>query len=273
MKRRAFVGAVGATGLAAAGMAAAAEAEGKAKQILELKIYQVEKGPKRERLDAFLTTAALPAWNRMGIAKVGAFEDTDAKGPKLRDLLAAKPRGESAEVAVLLAFASLDDWALATLRILGDMEFERKAKEWLELPKNDPLYARVETSVLLAFDQCPAVETPAKGEGRVFQLRCYESHSLLKAQRKIHMFNEGGEIALFRQCGMNPVFFGATLAGARMPSLTYMLGFDDEAAQKAAWGKFMAHPEWKKLRGMPIYKDTVSNITNIILRPTAYSQL
>ena len=75
------------------------------------------------------------------------------------------------------------------------------------------------------------------------------------------------------KCGMNPVFFGQTLAGARMPSLTYMLGFDDEAAQKAAWGKFIAHPEWKKLSRMAIYKDTVSHITNIILKPTPYSQV
>ncbi len=272
MKRREFVGAVGAAGLAAVGVAEGAEAEGKRKQILELRIYQVEKGPKRERLDAFLKTAAFPAWWRQGISKVGAFEDAPGKGAKLRDLLAAKMKGESAEVAVLLAYPSLGDWAMATPRMLGDMEFERKGKEWLELPKKDPLYARVETSVMLAFDQCPAVETPTKAQGRVFQLRCYESHSLPKAQRKIHMFNEGGEIALFRKCGMNPVFFGQTLAGARMPNLTYMLGFDDEAAQKTAWGKFMAHPDWKKLRSLPLYRETVSHITNIILRPTAYSQ-
>jgi len=271
LRRREFVGAACGAGLAAAG--GLAEAAGKKKQILELRIYQVEKGPKRERLDAFLKTAALPAWNRMGIKAVGAFEDAPGKGPKLRDLLAAKPTGESAEVAVLLAFPSFEAWAMANLRLLGDMEFERKAREWLTLPKKDPLYARIETSLMLAFDQCPAVETPTKAEGRVFQLRTYESHSLPKAQKKIHMFNEGGEIALFRECGMNPVFFGQTLAGARMPNLTYMLGFDGEAAQRAAWAKFMAHPGWKKLRGMPIYKDTVSNITNIILKPTPYSQV
>jgi len=271
MRRREFVGAACGAGLAAAG--GLAEAAGKKKQILELRIYQVEAGPKRERLDAFLKTAAIPAWNRMGIAKVGVFEDAPGKEAKLRDLLAAKPKGESAEVAVLLAYPSLDDWAMATARMLGDPVFQRAGKEWLELPKKDPLYARVETSVLLAFDQCPAVETPTKAEGRVFQLRIYESHSLPKAQKKIHMFNEGGEIALFRKCGMNPVFFGQTLAGARMPSLTYMLGFDDEAAQKAAWGKFIAHPEWKKLSRMAIYKDTVSHITNIILKPTPYSQV
>jgi len=87
------------------------------------------------------------------------------------------------------------------------------------------------------------------------------------------MFNEGGELALFRKVGMNPVFFGQRLAGTRMPNLTYMLGFDDEAAQKAAWGRFLAHPEWKKMRSDPKYKDTVSKITNIVLKPTPYSQI
>jgi hypothetical protein len=32
-------------------------------------------------------------------------------------------------------------------------------------------------------------------------------------------------------------------------------------------------PDWKELRGKPEYKDTVSNITDIMLRPTSYSQI
>ena len=38
-------------------------------------------------------------------------------------------------------------------------------------------------------------------------------------------------------------------------------------AQKAA------APEWDKLKNDPQYKDTVSAITNIILKPTPYSQI
>jgi hypothetical protein len=36
---------------------------------------------------------------------------------------------------------------------------------------------------------------------------------------------------------------------------------------------FRVDPEWKKLSGDPQYKDTVSNITDIILKPTPYSQI
>ena len=274
MKRREFVGVAAVAGLAAVGRSANAMAPaGGKKQILEQRLYQVDKGPKRERLDAFLAQAAVPAWKRLGIKTIGVFEDVDGKGAKLRDLLALKPKGESAEVAVLLAFESIEAWATHNARLMADAEFLKAGAEWLDLPKDDPLYSRVETSVMLAFDQCPTVETTAKGEGRVFQLRTYESHSLAKAQKKIHMFNEGGEIALFRTCGLNPVFFGSTLAGPRMPNLTYMVGFDNEAAQGAAWKTFGAHPEWKRIRSLPIYKDTVSRITNIVLRPTSCSQI
>jgi hypothetical protein len=70
-----------------------------------------------------------------------------------------------------------------------------------------------------------------------------------------------------------PVFFGEAIIGEKMPNLTYMLGFDDSEAQKAAWDKFKVHPEWKKMSTDPYYKDTVSNITNIILIPTKSSEI
>ena len=47
-------------------------------------------------------------------------------------------------------------------------------------------------------------------------------------QKKIEMFNTGGELALFREVGMDPVFFGEALLGTRVPNLTYMLGGRDK---------------------------------------------
>jgi hypothetical protein len=87
------------------------------------------------------------------------------------------------------------------------------------------------------------------------------------------MFNEGGEIKVFLKTGLQPVFFGETLIGPKMPNLTYMLVFDDMADRDAKWKVFGGDPEWKKLSSNPEYKDTVSNITDIILRPTPYSQI
>ena len=143
----------------------------------------------------------------------------------------------------------------------------------LDTPKDAPAYKRIETWLMLAFDAVPKVETPTKKDSRVFQLRTYESHSDLKARKKIEMFNAGGEVAIFRRTGVNPVFFGETLAGTKIPNLTYMLGFDDAQAQKAGWDAFMKDPEWIKIRDDAQYKDTVSNITNLVLRPAACSQI
>ena len=52
-----------------------------------------------------------------------------------------------------------------------------------------------------------------------------------------------------------------------------MLTFADMTARDAAWKAFSADPDWKTLSGDPQYKDNVSAISDLILRPTAYSQL
>jgi hypothetical protein len=52
-----------------------------------------------------------------------------------------------------------------------------------------------------------------------------------------------------------------------------MVGFDDTDAQKKAWGAFIKRPEWKKISTDPYYADTVSNITNLVLKPSASSQI
>ena len=68
-------------------------------------------------------------------------------------------------------------------------------------------------------------------------LRVYESHNERAAAKKIEMFNKA-ELAIFRRVGLTPVFFGATVVGAAMPNLTYLLVFPDEAGRAAAWARF-----------------------------------
>ncbi len=227
------------------------------KEFIELRLYKATAGAMREKLDKFLADVAIPAWNRLGIQPVGIFAFAD---PNVADLY------------VLLPHRTIESFATAAAKLAADADYQKMGAEALDTPKGEPTYARIESSLMLAFDSVPKVETPTKKETRVFQLRIYESHCDERARRKVAMFNDG-EVALFRKVGMPPVFFGQTLAGARMPNLTYMLGFDDEAAQKDAWAKFLAHPDWKKMSGDPQYKDTVSNITNIILKPAACSQI
>ena len=86
---------------------------------------------------------------------------------------------------------------------------------------------------------------------------------------------EEGEAAIFRRLGMLPVFFGRGMIGANLPSLTYMLAFDDLAARERLWRNFGSDPEWQKLRSTPGLTDPeiVSNISNAILRPLPFSPI
>ncbi|MCA9419313.1 MAG: NIPSNAP family protein, partial [Candidatus Omnitrophica bacterium] len=95
----------------------------------------------------------------------------------------------------------------------------------------------------------------------------------LFGQKKIHMFNEGGEIDLFRRVGLAPVFFGEALVGSLLPHLTYMVTFEDMEAHDKNWKAFIDSPEWKELKENPYYKDTVSNITKIFLRAADCSDI
>jgi hypothetical protein len=71
------------------------------------------------------------------------------------------------------------------------------------------------------------------------------------------------------------VFFGDTLIGSRMPSLTYMLSFADQTDLDAKWEVFRNDADWKRLSTSPrfAYDQIVTNITNLILSPLGCSQV
>jgi len=266
MKRRDLL--LAASTFAAAPMAAAAQAgagkAGAGRQYLELRKYSLLNRSKISRFDTFLRHAAIPALNRLGVGPVGVF--SVLYGPNVPE----------AALYLLLPYKSLESWAAAKDALIADAEFMRAGAGVLDTPISDPAYVRAESSLMLAFEQMPALELPPQTAGkkpRLFELRTYESHSVIAGRKKIEMFNQGGEIEIFRKTGLNPVFFGETLLGTQLPNLTYMLCHDNMQTRDAGWDRFVKHPDWLKLREVEKYKDTVSNITDIILRPTAYSQI
>jgi hypothetical protein len=268
MKRREFLTSSLAASVAASAplSALAAGREGSdspAPEYYELRLYHLRRGPQQKGLDAFLREAALPALKRIGIGPVGVF--TVLVGP------------DNPTLYVLLPYASLESFATAGARLAADTEFAKAGASFLNAPATDPAYVRVESSLLVAFETVPKLELPPatrEHRPRLFELRTYESHSKKANQKKIEMFNQG-EIAIFRRVGLQPVFFGETLIGTRLPNLTYMVAFDDQAAREKIWAAFVADPEWKKLSTMPSYTDgeIVSNITNVLLSPTPYSEI
>ena len=87
------------------------------------------------------------------------------------------------------------------------------------------------------------------------------------------MFNDAGEIQIFRDSGLTPVFFGETLFGPLVPNLTYMVAFKDMVDRDKKWNVFRESPGWNEIKGLEQYKNTVSNITDIIMWPAKCSQI
>jgi hypothetical protein len=88
------------------------------------------------------------------------------------------------------------------------------------------------------------------------------------------MFHSG-EFGIFVKAGCKPVFFGDTLVGSRLPNLTYMLSFTDQAELESGWTTFRNDPDWKRLSASPryAYDQIVTNITNLILSPLSCSEI
>jgi len=268
MNRRHFISTAALTGLATASAAklqAAASTDGK--DLIELRVYSFDSNSQEEAFEQFLQKTALPALNQLGIQPVGVFRLSKEDNPKLE---AAYDRPL---LFVLLPHKSMDSVVRLTEQLAGNSEFVTQGRATLEAPKNAPAYKRFESSLFLAFDHAPRVQTVSQSPDRRLQLRIYESHNDERALKKIEMYNQGGEIAIFKRCGMPPVFFGTAVAGDRLPNLTYLLGFANPAEMDAAWKRFRDHPDWLSLKADPQYKDTANKITNIVLRPSKGSQL
>ncbi len=268
MKRREFLkSSLAIAGLAGASSApnasAAEKTEKSAREFYELRQYHLRRGPKQKLFDQFYKEAAIPAWNRAGVGPVGVFNVMF--GP------------DSPTMYVLMTHKSIESVAAATDRVRSDADYQKAGAEFINVPPSDPAYMRVESSLLAAFEGMPKLEVPAAvadKKPRIFELRTYESHSKKANKKKIEMFNHW-EIAIFRRAGLQPVFFGETLVGTKMPNLTYMLVFENMAAHDKAWSAFGSDAEWKKLSSTPGYTDPeiVTNISNVFLRPTPYSQI
>ena len=236
-----------------------------ARQYIELRRYHLLPGAKQRATGTFLGDVAIPAMNRAGVGRVGAF--TVVYGENAPSLL------------LVLTHPTLDSVVSLRERLADDAEYARAGAAVLDAPMSDPAFVRVESTLLRAIAAMP---TPESGAGagaragaaasRICELRTYESHSDRAALNKLKMFN-AGEVPIFRRTGLTPVFFGETVVGAKMPSLSYMLTFADMAARDAAWAAFGKDPDWKTLSGDPQYRENVSAISDLILRPTAYSQL
>jgi hypothetical protein len=264
MKRREFIkGSLAASAVAGVSTLSHAAEKGQTtdRDYYELRAYRFKAGAKHDLLDSYLEKAAIPAWNRLGIKSVGVFTEMEPKdGPA---------------VWVLVPHASLESFSTAWSRLNADAEYQKAGASYLQTAKSDPAFERIDSWLLLAFAGLPRLEVPAltrEKKQRIFEMRTYESHSELKALKKVQMFNSG-EIEVMKEVNLSPVFYGQALIGRDLPHLTYMLCGENKDVHKKHFGDFGKHPTWDKLKNDPEYADTVSKITSRFLEPLSYSQI
>ena len=260
VKRRNFLASVAGSAILPA---MAVRAETSQREYYQLRQYKVRSGPQTKLTEKYLAEALTPALNRLGMKPVGIF--SLYLGP------------ESPTFYVLMPSSSAEASVNVELRLAGDEEYLKAGESFLTAPAKEPPFERIESSLMIAFEGWPKLVVPpvtAQKGKRVFQLRTYESPSIGDHQRKVEMFHSG-EFEVFRRAGFWQVFYGDKLVGERLPNLTYMLSFPDVAEMDAKWEAFQTDPEWKKLSANPkfSFESIVTNISNLILKPTSYSQI
>ncbi len=235
-----------------------------ARDFYQIKIYDLETTEQESRMDNYLEDALLPALHRTGIENVGVFKSIEGRNDNRKFIL------------VLTPFKSFVDIEKLDGLLSHDETYRHDAKNYLEAPYDNPPFTRIESFLLRSFSSKPQFKIPEL-EGpisqRVYELRSYEGATELLYERKVEMFNEAGEIELFKELEFNPVFFGEVLSSAHMPHLMYMITFSDTLSQKAHWDAFRAHPDWLEMKELDRYQNTVSNITQYLMFPSDYSDI
>jgi len=241
------------------------------REYYELRAYRVKTAAARAALDGYLEKAFLPALAKRGVRQVGVFTELDIN----RETATSSPKADT-PVWVLIPHASFTSFVAVSAELNKDPAVQQAARDYLTLPKESPAFDRIDSWLLLAFLGLPQMQVPefsrSRVATRVFEMRSYESYSELKALAKMAMFDDG-EIGVMQAAGMNPLFYGQALAGRDLPHLTYITGAEDLTTHLGNWKKFIAHPDWVKMKDLPQYADTVSKNTPRFLAPTSYSQI
>jgi hypothetical protein len=264
MKRRSFVKASLITTVSAAllpQISKATEAtEKESTMFYELRVYTLKDAQQQTLVENYFKDAAIPALKRLGVQAVGLFAEL-------------KPEGQT-KLYALIPYKSLSEFIGIEERLFNDHEYLGAAQAYLNAPATSPAYERIESSLLKAFAHMPKLELPER-KTRIFELRRYEHATESAGKKKLEMFNDAGEIDIFKRLGFKPVFFGETIIGERRPNLIYMVTFADMADHDSRWKSFGGDAEWKKISTKPEYADSklVSHITSTFLTPAAFSEI
>jgi hypothetical protein len=232
------------------------------REYYQITIYHFKDEAQKLEIDSYLEKALLPALHRMKINNVGVFT------PIANDTVTDK------KVVVIMPATSLQEILDLSGKLFKDESFRLDGKKFIEAAYDSPPFTRMEKLLLYAFPKAPVLNLPGlngpKSE-RIYEFRSYESPTEKLFINKVQMFNEGGEVALFKRLNFNAVFYAGVIAGGSMPNLIYMTSFENMADRDAHWKTFSADPEWKKLSGDPAYQHNVSKADIILMKAASFS--
>lgn len=234
------------------------------RQYIELRVYHLADTAQLSSVHRFLQTAYLPALHKQGIKTVGVFSAI------------GNDTATDKRIYVLTPFSSLKKMEELPRKLEKDAQYQENGAAYLNAAHNQTPYKRFETILLQAFEFMPAVAKPqltADKSNRVYELRSYEGPTEKFYKNKVQMFNQGGEIDIFKRLGFNAIFYGEVLFGSKMPNLMYMTSFENKAERDAHWKAFSQDAAWKKLSALPEYKNNVSRNEIVFLTPADYSDL
>lgn len=264
MKRRSFVQSALIGGAAAAALPLATNAMNtdtpRNTEYYELRTYHLKDEAQQKLVEDFLKNAAIAALNRAGVKHVGVFTEME-------------PEGQT-KLFVLIQYNGPGHIEAVNSALENDKEYQRKGAAYLSAPATRPAYERIESALLKAFKKFPSLTAPEK-KTRIFELRQYQSASEAAGKKKIEMFNDRGEIDIFKRLGFKPVFWGETVIGPLRPNLTYMVTFDNMEEKASHWQDFGSDTQWHEISAVPDYADArlVSKITSTMLVPAEFSQI
>jgi hypothetical protein len=232
-------------------------------QYYEVRSYVVGDKGDAVAIDEYLSKALVPALGRQGVGPVGVFTNSENDKTGSERFIVVIPHDDANAVAAVKA------------KVEADSEYQAAAKSYLSRgPKESP-FQRIESELLTAMKCMPLAKVPdgsLANKDRVFELRVYESPNERLGNLKVDMFNSG-EVPIFLDCNIQPIFIGKSVVGPYTPSLTYLTMYSSESARGESWKAFRVHPDWQVLKEVKKYKGTVSKIHKFVLVPKSYSQM
>ena len=244
------------------GLASVSRAD-QSNQYYEIRSYLLSERSDAKLIDSYLQDALLPALQRQGIGPIGVLTN------------APSDESDTPRVVVIIPYDSPEQIADVKNAVAADTAYQAAAEPMLARGKKSAAYDRIQSELLIAMDCMPKLnveESSLDNADRVYELRVYESPTEKFGDLKVDMFNSG-EVPIFLDCGIQPIFIGQALIGPQTPNLTYLTTYPNEAARLEAWEAFKVHPDWQVLKVVPKYKGTVSKIDKYILMPKPYSQM